>query len=106
MIMTGPTAFGYDAKTNSLLAGGEAGNEVLTGEGHLVDLIDKAVGNWYSRIGYQLDILSSIVQQYFPRVIENMDRDIVLDDGTLVGRMAHRMDTELGIIASHKGRGN
>lgn len=106
MIMTGPTAFGYDAKTNSLLAGGEAGNEVLTGEGHLVDLIDKAVGNWYSRIGYQLDILSSIVQQYFPRVIENMDRDIVLDDGTLVGKMAHRMDTELGIIASHKGRGN
>lgn len=106
MIMTGPTAFGYDAKTNSLLAGGEAGNEVLTGEGHLVDLIDKAVGNWYSRIGYQIDILSSIVQQYFPRVIENMDRDIVLDDGTLVGKMAHRMDTELGIIASHKGRGN
>lgn len=106
MIMTGPTAFGYDERTNSLLAGGEAGNEVLTGEGHLVDLINNAVGNWYSRIGYQLDILSSIVQQYFPRVLENMDRDIVLDDGTLVGKMAHRMDTELGIIASHKGRGN
>lgn len=106
MIMTGPTAFGYDAKTNSLLAGGEAGNEVLTGEGHLVDLIDNAVGNWYSRIGYQLDILSSVVQQYFPRVIENMDRDIVLDDGTLVGRMASKMDDRLGIIVNHKERGN
>ncbi|MCI7098110.1 MAG: phage tail tape measure protein [Lachnospiraceae bacterium] len=106
MVMDGPTAFGYDAKTNQLLAGGEAGREVVSGEEHLIDLIGKVVHGQYDQLARQLDLLNSVVQQYFPQVVQNMDMDIVLDDGALVGRLASKMDVNLGRVMSHKERGN
>ena len=106
MVMDGPTAFGYDAKTNQLLAGGETGREVVSGEEHLIDLIGKVVHGQYDQLARQLDLLNSVVQQYFPQVVQNMDRDIVLDDGALVGRLASKMDVNLGRVMSHKERGN
>lgn len=48
--------------------------------------------------------LASMMQQ----VVANTGRGqaIVLDSGALVGQLAPRMDTQLGTIASRKGRGN
>ncbi|MDD7391193.1 MAG: phage tail tape measure protein [Lachnospiraceae bacterium] len=106
MVMDGPTIFGYDAKTNQLLAGGEAGREVVSGEEHLIDLIGNVVHGQYDQLARQLDLLNSVVQQYFPQVVQNMDRDIVLDDGALVGRLTSKMDVNLGRVMSHKERGN
>lgn len=106
MTMTGPSIFGYNAKTNSLLAGGEKGNEIITGEGHMIDLINNAVQSSYMVMERQIDQLTKTVQKYFPQVIENMDRDVVMDGDTIVGKLAPKMDAKLGRISKHKERGN
>lgn len=106
MTMTGPSIFGYNAKTNSLLAGGEKGNEIITGEGHMIDLINNAVQSAYMVMERQIDQLTKTVQKYFPQVIENMDRDVVMDGDTIVGKLAPKMDVKLGRISKHKERGN
>ena len=106
MTMTGPSIFGYNAKTNSLLAGGEKGNEIITGEGHMIDLINNAVQSAYMVMERQIDQLTKTVQKYFPQVIENMDRDVVMDGDTIVGKLAPKMDAKLGRISKHKERGN
>jgi phage-related minor tail protein len=95
MVMTRPTVFGYDAKTNQLLAGGETGNEILTGERHLTDLINGVFQSQNGQLVNLLDQLISTVQTYFPQVIDEMEKDIVLDDGTLVGKMAGKMNENL-----------
>ena len=59
MIMSTPTVFGYDAKTNSLMAGGEAGREVLSGEDHLINLIRGAVADVGSE---SLEVLYKILR--------------------------------------------
>lgn len=43
MIMNQPTIFGYNAKSNQLLAGGEAGSETVVGTQSLMDMINSAV---------------------------------------------------------------
>lgn len=49
--------------------------------------------------------LTKLMKQYMPLIIENMGQDLVLDDRTLVGRIAPKIDKELGAIASNKNRG-
>ena len=48
-VLTGPTIFG--AAGGSLLGGGEAGREVVSGEGHLIGLIEAAVSRNVDRSG-------------------------------------------------------
>ena len=43
VIMTKPTIFGYDASTGNLMGGGEAGSEVVSGTGTLMNMIQTAV---------------------------------------------------------------
>lgn len=43
MILTQPTIFGYSAASGKMLGGGEAGNEVVAGESHLMNLIGNVV---------------------------------------------------------------
>lgn len=45
MIMDQPTIFGYNAKTNQFLAGGEAGSETVVGTQNLMDMIQAAVAS-------------------------------------------------------------
>lgn len=45
MIMNQPTIFGYNAKSNQFLAGGEAGSETVVGTHNLMDMIQEAVNN-------------------------------------------------------------
>lgn len=106
MVMDAPTVFGYNAKTNRLLAGGEAGREVVSGEDHLVSLIGSVVREQYGQLGQQVDRLTSVVQQYFPQVVGRMERDVVLDSGALVGQLAPKMDGRLGMIQGYKERWN
>ena len=49
--------------------------------------------------------LTKLMKQYMPQIIENMNQDIVLDDRTLVGKIAPRIDKQLGIISTNKVRG-
>lgn len=45
MIMNRPTVFGYDAVSNKLMAGGEAGSETVVGTQSLMNMIRDAVNN-------------------------------------------------------------
>lgn len=45
MIMNQPTIFGYNAKSNQFLAGGEGGSETVVGTQNLMDMIQEAVNN-------------------------------------------------------------
>lgn len=104
MLMTKPTIFGYNPLTGVAHAGGEAGNELLYGHQNLLDDIRTASGydsimevlnNWMGKI---YDLLS----RFLPEINQN---DIVLDDGTLVGKITPKIDKELGKIYAMKSRG-
>lgn len=105
MIMTKPTVFGYDAQTGKFLGGGEAGSEVVTGTGTLMNMIGNAVAIQNETLAYYLQKIIEILAAYFPQMLEAFDTNIVLDDGVLVGRLAPAIDMELGRIKDRKDRG-
>lgn len=45
MVMTKPTAFGYNPATGSIMAGGEKGSEVVSGTNTLMNMIAGAVAS-------------------------------------------------------------
>lgn len=104
-IMNEPTVFGYDAATGRFQGGGEAGSEVVTGTGTLMSMIRAAVSSENGAIVYYLQKLVEILAKYFPEILASMGQDIVLDDGTLVAKLAPGMDKALGQIRSRKDRG-
>lgn len=106
MIMNQPTIFGYNAKTNQFMGGGEAGSETVVGTESLMNMIQRAVTAENAGVVDKLDKLISMLSKYFPEIIVGMNRGVVLDSGVLVGELAPRMDTELGKIMNHRGRGN
>ena len=50
--------------------------------------------------------LMNLLGQYLPVIIENMNRDIVLDSGLLVGSTIKDIDKQLGIRSNARVRGN
>lgn len=106
MILNSPTVFGYDAETGKFLGGGDGnGNEVVSGESRLMALINNAVSEQNGSVVYYLQKLIEILASYFPKVLECMDREIVLDSGVIVGELAVPMDNALGKLSTRKGRG-
>ena len=59
MIMNQPTIFGYNAKSNQLLAGGEAGSETVVGTESLMNMIKSAVA---SENGELISVLNRILE--------------------------------------------
>ncbi|MCM1508948.1 MAG: phage tail tape measure protein [Ruminococcus flavefaciens] len=53
----------------------------------------------------KFDRLISMIAEYFPEFAENMQHDIVLDDGTMVAKLTPKIDRQLGIIQKRKERG-
>lgn len=104
MIMNQPTIFGYNAKSNQFLAGGEAGSETVVGTQSLMEMIRAAVGYENEELIDRFETLISILNEYFPAILEAMARAIVLDSGALVGELAPALDDELGQIYRRKGR--
>jgi hypothetical protein len=49
-------------------------------------------------IGAKLDVVTAILSEMFPALISALDMDIVLDDGTLVGRLAPEIDKNLALL--------
>lgn len=106
VVMDTPTAFGYDGKTNQLLAGGERGREVISGEEHLVNLIGNVINGGNNQFARKIDRLNELAEKFFPQIIQSMERDVVLDEGTIVGTLTPKMDRRLGRISGYKERGN
>lgn len=49
--------------------------------------------------------LVSLLNRYLPIIVENSEQQLVLDDNTLVGKIAPKMDSELGKLSAKKRRG-
>lgn len=104
MLLNQPTIFGVNPNGN-LMGGGEAGQEVVAGSSTLMAMIRNAVQNENAGIIYYLDRLISMLAQYFPEILGNLEREMVLDDGTLVAKIMPKVDKKLGDINRMKERG-
>lgn len=104
MLLNQPTIFGVNPNGN-LMGGGEAGQEVVAGSSTLMAMIRNAVQNENAGIIYYLDKLISMLTQYFPEILGNLEREMMLDDGTLVAKITPKVDKKLGDINRMKERG-
>src|SRR5690606_3773155 len=50
--------------------------------------------------------LTELLKVYLPEIINNIGQDIVLDDGTLVGKMIPKIDSGLGNLYVRRERAN
>lgn len=104
MVMNQPTIFGYNAKTNQFMAGGEAGSETVVGTSSLMTMISDAVEEKNSTMIERFDKVLSILESYMPVIPEIANMQLVTDTGVLVGEIAPAMDQELGKIYRRQGR--
>jgi hypothetical protein len=104
MIMTRPTLFGYNSN-GELMAGGEAGPEVVSGVNTLMGMIRSNIRNEISGTEQRLETLISMLAEYMPELVSNSSKQIVLNNGVLVGELASGMDSRLGEINRLRERG-
>lgn len=105
-MFTKPTLFDVNPATGTAKGAGEAGDEVMIGKDTMLNMIRQAVAVENAGLLDKFDQLISLLNEFFPEILKAMERAIVLDDGTLVGRLTPAIDEELGKILGHKGRGN
>ena len=84
---------------------GEAGAEAITPIDTLLVFVKEAVKAENEPVIYYMQRIMSILAEFMPRLAEK-DSNIVLDGNALVGRLAPRIDQELGILSNRKMRGN
>lgn len=104
-IMEKPTMFGYDALSNTAHVGGEAGAEAIAPIDTLLGYVKTAVNEENKGLASSIDRLIDMLSQFLPEILSNMDKNIVLDGGALVGKLSGHIDAELGNINRLKGRG-
>lgn len=94
-IMSSPTIFGMNG--NSLMAGGEAGQEAIL-----------PLKGFYDKLSTMLDERLNMagLEKYLAVIAENSGKGIYLDDGTLVGRILPAVDSGLAAYNVRGGRGN
>ena len=100
MIMNSPTAFGINAN-GQIMAGGEAGSEVVSGTETLMNMISSAVAAQNEELTNTVSKLFAFLQEYLPGMA-NMQ--LVMDSGAVIGELAPGMDKALGRIAYRKER--
>ena len=64
-------------------------HSALDGAGAAVTIAD---------LGLKLDGIAAIMAEMFPALLEALNIKVVLDDGTLVGRLAPEIDRSLGLL--------
>ena len=98
-ILEKPTAFGISPNGNVRI-GGEAGKEAVAPISELMDYVRVAVAE---QTGGMNDTLMKILR-LLSQLLPNMNLQVVLDTGVLVGEIAEPMDNELGKIKERKNR--
>lgn len=96
-IMEKPTIFGMNGI--NLMGGGEAGPEAIAPISKLRTYLKDTVDN--KGVESRLDSLIALLENLLPEVIDNMDKNIVLDSGELIGKI----DKDLGALNTLKERG-
>ncbi len=102
VIMDKPTAFGINS-SGEIMAGGEAGSEVVSGTQTLMNMISVAVAENNDQLYEVLNKIYDLLAEYLPA---SDNQQIVLDSGVLVGELAQPMNEELGRITHMRGRRN
>ena len=106
-MFTQPTLFDVNPVTGTAKGAGEAGDEIMYGRQNLMNDIGEVMNSQNNSVVDALDAwfgkMFDMFSQYFPQ-FANMQ--MVTDTGALVGELAPRMDKKLGIMTTHKGRGN
>lgn len=59
----------------------------------------------FTKMSGLLEQMLDFLTQYFPEFASRMEKDVVLDDGTLVAKLAPQMDRQLATIMRRKDRG-
>lgn len=102
MMLDGATIFGMS--NGRLLGGGETGHEYITGEAGLTrivrDVIDSSLELMLDKQMSMLEIIIEIL-----KLILAKDPTIVLDDGTLIGKIIDIIDRELYLKKIESERG-
>ena len=108
MILNDPTIFGYSGASGQMLGGGEGnGNEVVVGETHLLNMIDKVVAkNVNDASANELTIaLLKDIRDLLAAMASTGDLDTAHLIRALVDLLAKPMDKKLGQIQAAKARG-
>lgn len=97
MIMNQPTIFGYNAKSNQFLAGGEAGSETVVGTQSLMDMIRIAVDRNNADLideVHELHVGMNNLMELLYNKLSGLK--VVMDTGELVGVLTDPIDEALG----------
>lgn len=105
-VLTRATAFGYNPFTGKTMVGGEAGAEAIAPIGVLQEYVRQAVAEQNQGMYMAFNRMVELLENYIPEIAANSHKQIVMNNGVLVGELAPAIDRELGEIASWKGRGN
>ena len=104
-ILTKPTAFGINPSTSSIMAGGEAGQEAIAPIDKLMGYVQAAVKSETSGMNETLYLILDVLNAFFPQLINASRKQIVLNNGVLVGELISEIDEKLGYVYEGKGRG-
>lgn len=105
VIMNKPTAFGIN-EIGQIMAGGEAGSEVVSGTDTLMNMIATVVANQNNGMEKSINdgfaILMAFLQHYMP-ALANMK--VVMNTGALVGELTPGINESLGELITRERRG-
>ena len=104
MILKKPTLFGMNGN-GDLLGGGEAGDEWIGGQNTILGMISGAVASQTSATNERLEQLISMLSEFLPVIVANGNKQIVMDNGALVGQLLPGMDARLGELYRLRERG-
>lgn len=104
-IFTKPTLFDVNPATGTAKGAGEAGDEVMIGKDTMLNMIRQAVAVENAGLLDRFDLLIALLDAFFPKVLDMLNMSVVLEDGTLVGKLAPKMDEALGELMRKKERG-
>lgn len=104
-LFTKPTLFDVNPATGTARGAGEAGDEVMIGKDTMLNMIRQAVAVENAGLLDKFDLLIALLDAFFPKVLDMLNMSVVLEDGTLVGKLAPKMDEALGELMRKKERG-
>lgn len=104
-MFTKPTLFDVNPATGTAKGAGEAGDEVMIGKDTMLNMIRQAVAVENAGLLDRFDLLIALLDEFFPKVLDMLNMAVVLEDGTLVGKLAPKMDKALGELMRKKERG-
>ena len=104
MIFRKPTIFGMNSD-GEFMGAGEAGDELLSGTNTLAGIMQAVVASSNNALMNKVETLISILNEFFPEILENAEKDVIIDSDELVGVILPKVDRRLGRLKMLRGRG-